>query len=115
MFSIARLYNPACSYATNTIRINHIMMSIVLYQYKILKEKNFDNYFYYDSNDIDNTILKSEIEKLNNFSSVLRKQNQELFREMLQSSYKYSNAINAKGEEYSTESLIMSLLLERYK
>jgi hypothetical protein len=90
-------------------------MSIVLYQYKILKEKNCDNYFYYDSNDIDNTILKSEIEKLNNFSSVLRKQNQELFREMLQSSYKYSNAINAKGEEYSTESLIMSLLLERYK
>ncbi|HEX2405801.1 MAG TPA: hypothetical protein VHJ38_01230 [Nitrososphaeraceae archaeon] len=84
MFSIARLYNPACSYATNTIRINPIMMSIVLYQYKILKEKNFDNYFYYDSNDIDNnntnsdndnTILKSKIEKWNNFSSVLRKQN----------------------------------------
>ncbi len=34
---------------------------------------------------------------------------------MLQSSYKYSNAINAKGEEYSTESLIMSLLFEQYK
>jgi hypothetical protein len=34
---------------------------------------------------------------------------------MLQSSYKYSNAIDAKGENYATESLIMSLLLEQYK
>jgi hypothetical protein len=46
----------------------------------------------------------------------LRKPNRELFKEMLQSSlYKYSNAIDVKGEEYSTESLIMSLLLEQYK
>ena len=29
--------------------------------------------------------------------------------------YKYSNAIDAKGEQFSTESLIMSLLLEQYK
>jgi hypothetical protein len=35
---------------------------------------------------------------------------------MLQSSLtKYSNAIDAKDEEYSTESIIMSLLLEQYK
>ncbi len=34
---------------------------------------------------------------------------------MLQSSYKYSNAINAKGEQFSIESLIMSLLFEQYK
>jgi hypothetical protein len=34
---------------------------------------------------------------------------------MLQSTYKYSKAINAKGEDYSTESLIMSLLFEQYK
>jgi hypothetical protein len=32
---------------------------------------------------------------------------------MLQSSYKYSNAIDAKGEIYATESLIMSLMLEQ--
>ena len=32
---------------------------------------------------------------------------------MLQLSYKYSNVINAKGEQFSTESLIMSLLLEQ--
>ena len=39
MFSISRLYNSACSYAVNPIRIYPIMMSIVLYNYKILKEK----------------------------------------------------------------------------
>jgi hypothetical protein len=32
---------------------------------------------------------------------------------MLQSSYKYSNTIDAKGENYATDSLIMSLLLEQ--
>jgi uncharacterized protein YdaT len=36
-------------------------------------------------------------EKWKNFSSVLRKQNGKLFNEMLQSSYKYSSAINVKG------------------
>ena len=50
---------------------------------------------------------------MDNFSSVLRKQNRELFNEMLQSSYKYSSAIKAKGENFVTESLIMSLLLEQ--
>ncbi len=36
MFSIARLYNSACSYAVNPIRIYPIMMSIVFHYYKIL-------------------------------------------------------------------------------
>ncbi len=39
MFSIAKLYNSACSYAANSIRIYPIMISIVLHNYKILKEK----------------------------------------------------------------------------
>ena len=51
---------------------------------------------------------------MNNFA-ILRKPNIELFKEMLQLSYKYSNAINAKGEQSSTESLIMSILFEQYK
>jgi hypothetical protein len=48
MFSIARLYNSACSYATAIpIRIYPIMMSIVLHHYKILKERSsiFNNSF----------------------------------------------------------------------
>ena len=39
MFSIARLYNSACSYASIPIRIFPIMMSIALHYYKLLKEK----------------------------------------------------------------------------
>ena len=102
------------------------MMSIVLHNYKIIKEKNFVKSFSSSTNfndinnddfnsDHNNTILKRETEKWNNFSSVLRKQNRELFEEMLQLSYKYSDAINAKGEQFATESLIVSLLLEQYK
>lgn len=37
------------------------------------------------------------------------------FEEMLLSSYKYSYAINAKGKEYSTEILFMSLIFEQHK
>lgn len=36
------------------------------------------------------------------YSSILRKPNRDLFNQMLQSSYKYSNAIIAKGAEFST-------------
>ena len=120
MFSISRLYNSACSYAVNPIRIYPIMMSIVLHNYKILKDRLMDLDTASSSSEehISNhnsAILKREIEKWNNFSSILRKQNREIFKEMLQSSYKYSNAINAKGEQFSTESLIMSLLFEQYK
>jgi hypothetical protein len=34
---------------------------------------------------------------------------------MLKSAYKYSGAIEAKGENYSTQSLLMSLIFEQYK
>jgi hypothetical protein len=36
MFSIARMYNSACSYAANPIRINLIFMSIIFHHYKQL-------------------------------------------------------------------------------
>ena len=126
MFSIATLYNSACSNAVNPIRIFPILMSIILHHYKTLKEKNlFDKDYpaasFKDINNIgnnnnkNNIILKREIEKWNNFSSVLRKPNRILFEEMLQSSYKYSSSINAKGKENSTESLFMTLIFEQYK
>ena len=38
MFSIARLYNSACSYASIPIRIYPIMMSIALHHYKTNKK-----------------------------------------------------------------------------
>ena len=34
---------------------------------------------------------------------------------MLQSSYKYSDSINAKGDQFSTESLLLSLVFEQDK
>jgi hypothetical protein len=36
MFSIAHLYNSACSYAANPVRIHPIFMSIVFHHYKQL-------------------------------------------------------------------------------
>jgi hypothetical protein len=58
-------------------------------------------------------ILKKEIDKWKTYSNILRKLNRDLFNQMLKLSYKYSNAITAKGENYVMESLIMSLLLEQ--
>jgi hypothetical protein len=134
MFSIVTLYNSACFYAVIPIRIFPIFMSIVFNYYKILTEKNF--FFHsssgfdfslpssdggdedindYDKNNKATTILKQELDKRNNFSFVLRKQNRELFEKMLQSSYKYSDAINAIGKEFSTESLLISLIFDQLK
>jgi hypothetical protein len=122
MFSISRLYNSACSYSVIPIRIYPIMMSIVFHNYKTLlnkssfkfvdDEKNKNNE---DNNNINSIILQRELEKWKTYSDILRKPNRDLFNQMLQSlSYKYSNAIDAKGENYSTESLIISLLLEQH-
>jgi hypothetical protein len=117
MFSIARVYNSACSYATTIpIRIYPIMMSIVFHHYKILKDlEGFDTSYFFKEQDIshNSTILKQELDKWNSFSSILRKPNRDLFNQMLQSSYKYSDAIDAKGENDVTESLLMSILLEQ--
>ena len=86
MFSIANLYNSASSNAVIPIRINPILMSIVFHHYNTLKEKNnFDKDCtattdFKDINNIDNnnTILKKEIEKWNNYSSVLTKPNRNI-------------------------------------
>lgn len=127
MFSIANYYNSASSNAVNPIRTYPIMMSIIFHHYKTLKEKNLFDKDYptvavvlkkdiiLDNIDGNNTILKREIEKWNNYSSVLRKLNRILFEEMLQSSYKYSDSINAKGDQFSTESLLLSLVFEQDK
>ena len=98
------------------------MMSIVFHNYKTFSlNKSSFKFVDNDENkkDDDNTnsiILKKELDKWKTYSDILRKPNRDLFNQMLQSSsYKYSDAINAKGEQFSTESLIMSLLFEQYK
>ena len=125
MFSIANFYNSACSNAVNPIRIHPNIMSIIFHHYKMIKERTYfrgldnssneDNNDIYDYNNNHSTILNQELDKWYNFSFVLRKPNRILFEEMLQSSYKYSNSIDVKGENYSTESLLMSLIFEQDK
>jgi hypothetical protein len=61
-------------------------------------------------------ILTKEIESWKGFADSLKSQEyKELFNKMLNDCYKYSNAINAKGEPFPTEPLLMSLLLSQHK
>lgn len=60
-------------------------------------------------------LLAKEIESWESFSETLRKEDRILFEKMIQDCYKYINAINIKGENYSTESLLMSLVLSQQK
>ena len=118
MFSIARLYNSACSYASIPIRIHPIMISIALHHYKTLKNNTLSTSSIEDKvNDSNHnsTILQKELDKWKTYSDILRKPNRDLFNQMLRSSYKYSNSIDAKGENYATESLLLTLLFEQYK
>jgi hypothetical protein len=60
-------------------------------------------------------ILDREMENWQSYASRLNENDKDLFYQMLNLANKYSPSIEAKGENYATESLIMSLLLEQYK
>jgi len=83
MFSIARLYNSACSYSSIPIRLYPIMMSIVLHHYKILKDNNLSTSSIEDtdSNNHNSIILQKELDKWKTYSDILRKPNRELFNQ----------------------------------
>jgi hypothetical protein len=118
LFNIATLYNSASSYAAVPIRIHPIMMSIIFHHYKILKERleSKNRLLFTDEKDNDinidqnssSLILQKELKKWKTYSNKLRQPNRDLFNEMIQSIYKYSSAIDAKGENYATESLLLS-------
>ncbi|MDR4510147.1 MAG: hypothetical protein MRJ93_00385 [Nitrososphaeraceae archaeon] len=132
MFSIPLLYNTACTLSVKPIRIQPILMSILLYFYKQLdesKENNrnnrnqfnitqnkinttLDNYF---NQPLDSVILSKEIQSWQKFSIGLRKNDRELFRQMLNSCYEYLSSIKAMGNESSTESLFLTILFEQHK
>jgi hypothetical protein len=62
------------------------------------------------------SVLDRELENWSSFASKLNEtRDKELFNQMLKSAYKYSGSIEAKGELYSTQSLLISLLLEHHK
>jgi anion-transporting ArsA/GET3 family ATPase len=56
-------------------------------------------------------ILTKEIESGKGFANSLHSDNRELFMNMLNDCYKYAAAINAKGQPFPAEPLIMALLL----
>lgn len=60
-------------------------------------------------------ILTKEIESWRAFADSLHSDNRELFISMLNDCYKYAAAINAKGEPFPAEPLIMALLLSQHK
>ncbi len=61
-------------------------------------------------------ILTKEIESWKGFANSLSsKEDRELFVSMLNDCYKYAAAINAKGQPFPTEPLIMALLLSQHK
>jgi hypothetical protein len=61
-------------------------------------------------------VLTKEIESWRTFTNNLNSEEyREIFNKMLSDCYRYVNAINAKGEPFPTDSLLMSLLLSQQK
>ena len=58
-------------------------------------------------------LLRKEIESWQEFGASLRKEDRILFHKMIQQCYKHIKAIHVKGEMYSTESLLMSLIISQ--
>ena len=60
-------------------------------------------------------ILEKEIQSWSGFADALRQEDRVLFLRMLNQCYQYIDSINSKGEYYSTESLLISLIFSQHK
>ena len=60
-------------------------------------------------------ILTKEIQAWSGFADALREEDRALFLRMLEQCYQYVNSINSKGEYYSTESMLVSLVFVQHK
>jgi hypothetical protein len=60
-------------------------------------------------------ILTREIQAWSGFADALREEDRVLFLRMLKQCYRYVDSINSKGEYYSTESLLISLIFVQHK
>lgn len=60
-------------------------------------------------------ILTREIQGWSGFADALREEDRVLFLRMLKQCYQYIDSINSKGEYYSTESLLISLIFVQHK
>jgi hypothetical protein len=61
------------------------------------------------------TLLDKEIESLKGYEYALREENAILVDKMLEESREYSESVNAKGEPFSAESLLMALIFQQRK
>jgi len=60
-------------------------------------------------------LLAREIESWRAFGDSLREEDRVIFDKMIKQCYRHINAINVKGEPYTTESLMMSLILTQHQ
>lgn len=60
-------------------------------------------------------VLAKEIESWRGFAESLRSEDRELFKAMLNDCQRYVQAINAKGEPFPAESLLMALIFSQHK
>ena len=60
-------------------------------------------------------LLSKEIESWKAFGESLRKEDRVIFEKMIQQCYKHIKAINLKGEPYTTEAMLMSLILTQHQ
>jgi hypothetical protein len=60
-------------------------------------------------------LLSKEIESWKAFGDSLREEDKKIFDKMIKQCYKHIKAINSKGEPYTTESLMMSLILTQHQ
>lgn len=60
-------------------------------------------------------ILTQEIQSWQGFAEILRSEDRKLFSQMLNDCYQLNEAINSKGEYFSTESLLMGLVFVQHK
>ena len=63
----------------------------------------------------DDDILIREIESWKGFADTLCSADRGLFLQMLNDCHRYSNAINAKGEPFPVEALLMTLVFIQHK
>ena len=60
-------------------------------------------------------VLAKEIESWRGFAESLRAEGRELFKTMLNDCYQYVQAVNAKGEPFPAESLLVALIFSQHK
>lgn len=68
-----------------------------------------------NSKDHNNTSSVTDARLRENVDSLKSEKDSQVFNKMLNDCYKYAIAINAKGEPFPTETLIMSMMLSQHK